>query len=144
MWMPLGKSVVVIGGAIQGCELAEFLVKRGRHVTIVDTAEELGSGMGAVNKLCLFGWLSEKGASMITGVEYQEITDKGLTIIDGEGRTRTIEADTIVTAMPLKPNNDLIKTLEGTVPEIYSIGDCVEPRLIIDAVADGFRIAHGI
>ena len=29
-YMPMGKSVVVIGGAIQGCELAEFLTKRGR------------------------------------------------------------------------------------------------------------------
>jgi len=34
IWMPIGKSVVIIGGAIQGCELAEFLVKRRRHVTI--------------------------------------------------------------------------------------------------------------
>ena len=29
LWMPLGKKVVIIGGGIQGCELAEFLVKRG-------------------------------------------------------------------------------------------------------------------
>ena len=44
-WMPIGKKVVIIGGAIQGCELAEFLVKRGRKVTIVDTAETLGDGI---------------------------------------------------------------------------------------------------
>ena len=31
LWMPLGKKVVIIGGSIQGCELAEFLVKRGRE-----------------------------------------------------------------------------------------------------------------
>ena len=36
IWMPLGKRVVIIGGGIQGCELAEFLVKRGRKVTIVE------------------------------------------------------------------------------------------------------------
>jgi 2,4-dienoyl-CoA reductase (NADPH2) len=140
LWMPLGKRVVVIGGAIQGCELAEFLVKRGRNVTIVDTAEELGEGMGAVNKLCLFGWLSERGVTMMPGVKYQEITEKGLTVINGDGRTQTLEADTIVTAMPLTPNPELLKALEGAVPEIHSIGDCAEPRLIIDAVADGFRV----
>ena len=32
--MPMGKNVVVIGGAIQGCELAEFLAKRGRKVSL--------------------------------------------------------------------------------------------------------------
>jgi 2,4-dienoyl-CoA reductase (NADPH2) len=144
LWMPLGKRVVVIGGAIHGCELAEFLVKRGRKVTIVDTADELGDGMGAVNKLCLLGWMSEKGVEMKPGVKYQEITGKGLTIINGDGITQTLEADTIVTAMPLKQNMELIKTMEGKVPEIYPVGDCVEPRLIIDAVADGFRVARTI
>ena len=33
--MPIGKRVVIVGGAIQGCEPAEFLIKRGRKVTIV-------------------------------------------------------------------------------------------------------------
>jgi 2,4-dienoyl-CoA reductase (NADPH2) len=144
LWMPLGKRVVVIGGAIQGCELAEFLVKRGRKVTIVDMAEELGEAMGAVNKLCLFAWLSERGVTMMPGVKYQKITDKGLNITDRDGRAQTIVADTIVTATPLKPNPGLLKTLEGVVPEIHSIGDCVEPRLIIDAVAGGFRIACAV
>ena len=29
-WMPLGRRVVIIGGAIHGCELAEFLTKRAK------------------------------------------------------------------------------------------------------------------
>ena len=37
--------MVIIGGGKQGCELAEFLVKRGRKVTIVDTADVLGYGI---------------------------------------------------------------------------------------------------
>ena len=100
--------------------------------------------MGPVNTFCLFGWLSEKGVTMMTGVNYQGITGKGLSVINGEGRTLTIEADTIVTATPLKPNTGLLKALEGVVPEVYPIGDCVEPRLIIDAVADGFRVGHSV
>jgi hypothetical protein len=27
IWMPVGKSVAIIGGAIQGCQLGEFLVR---------------------------------------------------------------------------------------------------------------------
>jgi len=110
----------------------------------VDTAEELGEEMGALNKLCLFGWLSEKGVTMMPGVKYQEITDKGLIVIDRDGRTQTLEADTIVTATPLTPNVELLKTMKGTVAEIYPVGDCAEPRLIIDAVADGFRVACAV
>ncbi len=43
-WMPVGKNVVIIGGAIQGCQLGEFLTKRGRQVTIVETGEIWGKG----------------------------------------------------------------------------------------------------
>ncbi len=143
-WMPLGKKVVVIGGAIQGCELAEFLVKRGRKVTIVDTAETLGDELVGETKVRLFRWLAKKGVTMMTEVKYEEITDRGLTIISKEGKRQTIEADTIVPATHLTPNTELLENLEGRVPEIYTIGDCREPHLILEAIADGSRVAHSI
>jgi 2,4-dienoyl-CoA reductase (NADPH2) len=143
-WMPLGKRVTIIGGAIQGLELAEFLVKRGRKVTIVDTAETLGDLMPVRNKIKMLKWLPKKGAVLMSGVKYEEITDKGLTITTKEGKRQTIEADTIVTALPLKPNNELFKALEGKNTRLYSIGDCHDPRLIIHAVADGYRVALAI
>jgi 2,4-dienoyl-CoA reductase (NADPH2) len=72
------------------------------------------------------------------------LTDKGLTITNREGKKQTIEADTIVTAMPLLPNTELLKSLEGSAPEVHAIGDCKEPNLIVDAIADGSRLARAI
>ena len=46
--------------------------------------------------------------------------------------------------IPLIPNTELLKSLEGKVSEVYPIGDCTEPRLILDAMADGSRITHAI
>ncbi|MFB0556995.1 MAG: FAD-dependent oxidoreductase [Dehalococcoidia bacterium] len=142
--MPIGKRVVIIGGSIQGCELAEFLVKRGRKVTIVDMAEALAEGMTRDEKRRLFNWLDKKGVTMMTGVKYEEITDKELVITTKDGERKALEADTIVTTFPLKPNTDLLKSLNGKVPEIYPIGDCREPGLIADAIADGSHIAYTI
>ena len=142
-WMPIGKRVTVIGGTIMGCELAEFLVKRGRKVTVVHTEEELGAGMTRDDFLRFVPWLEKKGVKSYTGVKYEEITDKGLVITTKEGQT-TIEADTIVVVLPLLPNTVVSKTLEGKVAETYTIGDCQEPRLMPDAVADGARIGHTI
>jgi 2,4-dienoyl-CoA reductase (NADPH2) len=144
LWMPIGKRVVIIGGALQGCQLAEFLIKRGRKVTIVDTAEKLGVGLLADDPINLFKWLDQKGATMIAGVKYEEITDEGLVITTQEGERKTLEADTIITALPLLPNEDLFKSLEGKVPEIYQIGDCREPNFIHDAIAEGWRVARAI
>jgi len=144
LWMPIGKRVVIIGGDIQGCELAEFLVKRGRKVTIVDTADVLGEGMISHLKLQLFWWFRKKSVAMMPGVKPVAITNKGLIVLTKEGYKQTIEADSIIPAIPMKPNTELLKTLQGKVPEIYAIGDCSNPRLIVDAIADGWKIANSI
>ena len=143
-WMPIGHRVLIIGGQLQGCELAEFLIKRGRKVTIVDTAETLGEGLAGERKPRFLEWLTKKGATTLTGVEYDGITAKGLTIITKEGQKQIIEADTILPATPPIPNDKLVDALRGMVPVIYVIGDCQKPRLIIDSIADGYRVARSI
>ncbi len=144
-WLPLGKRVVIMGGNIQGCQTAEFLVRRGRKVTIVDTAPEIGYGLLEIFiKPHLLNWLEEKGVAMMAGVKYEEITDKGVAITDKEGKQQTIEADSIMLAVPLAPNTSLVKSLEGKAPEVYAIGDCGQPRMIVDAIADGWKIGNKI
>ena len=144
VWMPVGKRVVVIGGAIQGAELAEFLVKRGRKVTIVAGDEPMADGLPKRKQQRLVEWLGEKEVTIITGAKCEEITDKGLTISTREGKRQTIETDTIIPVLPFKPNTELFDTLKGKVPEIYLIGDGREPRLILDAIADGWRISNSL
>ena len=143
-WMPIGRKIILIGGSIHGCELAEFLVKRGRKVIILETSGELGTGLPGVLKPKLLKWLAKKGVTMMTEIKYEEVTGSGLTITTKEGEKKTIEADTILPAEPLRPNAELFKALQGKVREIYCIGDCKEPRLISDAIADGFKIANTI
>ncbi|MDB9822222.1 NAD(P)/FAD-dependent oxidoreductase [Deltaproteobacteria bacterium] len=146
-YMPVGKRVVIIGARLHGCQTAEFLTKRGRKVTIVDEGppEIIGEGLvDMVLKPSLLRWLNEKGVNIITDAKYEEITGKGLIVTTRDGKRQTIEADTIVTALPLKPDTNLIKGFEGSAKEIYSIGDCNDPNMIIDAVADGMRTALSI
>ena len=143
-WIPIGKRVVVIGGGLHGCEVAESLVKRGRKVTIVDTAEALGEGIIDFRLGLLLDWFHKKGVAMITGVKSMEITDQGVVITTKQGDKQTLEADSIIPTSPLIPNTGLLKSLEGKVPEVYAIGDCREPRMIVDAIADGWHIARTI
>ena len=142
--MPIGKRVIIIGGSIQGCEMAEFLIKRGRIVTMVETSDQLGEGIPGIPKSRLLAWLAEKGARMLTEVTVEEITDKGLIITTKEGTRETIEADTIMPVVPLKADTEFLEALKGKVPEVYLSGDCREPHLILEAIADGARIGHDI
>ena len=75
--MPVGKDVVIIGGAIQGCQLGEFLTKRGRQR---DHRRDRGGGWGPdwcrERKTRLFYWFDKKGVELLTGVTLVEITDR--------------------------------------------------------------------
>jgi 2,4-dienoyl-CoA reductase (NADPH2) len=144
-YMPMGKCVIVIGGGIQGCELAEFLAKRGRKVTVVETKSSIGDGMVDALLSNLLKWFQKKGVTLISNVkEYVEITDSGLTIITGDGKRQTLDADSIVTALPLTPNDELLNRLKAKVPEVYAIGDCRDPLLIADAIGTGLRTAREV
>ena len=143
-WMPIGKSVVIIGGGIHGLQTAVFLVKRGRKVTVVETAEKMGEMVIEIHKVRLFGWLEQKGVQLLSGVKYEEITDKGLIITTKEGEKKILAADTIFPSLSMVPDTELVKSLKETAPEIYQIGDCGNPALIIDAIGDGSRIGRAI
>ena len=106
--------------------------------------EEAGEGVVDVIKPRLLMWLLEKGVKIITGVKYEKIIDEGLTISTSDGVSLTIEADTIIPAIPLNPNIELFQNLKGKVPEIYNIGDSNKPRLTKEAIAEGSQIGHSI
>ncbi len=143
-WMPVGKRVVVIGVEKQGRELALFLARLGREVTIVDTIEPFAGMRMALMDKQLLTWFRSKGVNIYSGAKSLEITDKGLSLVTKEGEKLLIEADSIIPALPLKPNLELLKSLEGKVPEVYAAGDCSEAGLIADAIGSSWRIARKI
>ena len=144
IWMPIGKDVIIIGGAIQGCQLGEFLTKRGRKVTIVDTEKELGKWLYPERKTRLFYWFKKKGVKLISGVKLDKITPDGLSIIIKEDNKQFLEAKTIIPAMALAPNLGLMNKLKGTVSAIYIVGDCTNPGIIPDATAAGWEVGNKI
>ena len=144
VWMPVGKKVVIIGGAIQGCQLGEYLTKRGRKVTIVDTGKEIGDGLYPERKTRLFYWFKKKGVVMLPEVKLVEITKEGLVVDTKEGDRRLLKADTIIPAMPFTPNNGLFGQLKKKVPEVYSIGDGEKPGIIPDSTLAGWEVGNRI
>jgi 2,4-dienoyl-CoA reductase (NADPH2) len=144
-YLPVGKRVLVMGGRGQRAAWAEFLVKRSRQVTIIDIEESLEDPTWAkVRNLRLFRWLAKKGVTMMTEVKYDEITDKGISIITKDGKRQILEVDTSIPVLPLAPNTGLFESLKGKVPEVYCVGDCREPHARLEAVADGYRVAREI
>jgi 2,4-dienoyl-CoA reductase (NADPH2) len=144
IWMPVGKKVVVIGGAIHGCELAEFLTKRQRQVTIVHTDEVLGEGIPIEDQMRLFPWFDRKGVVRYAGVKYEKITDQGLVIQTKEGGKVTLKVDTYIISIPMLNNTAAEKQYSGKARETYVIGSCAKAGLIVDAILDGAVTGYSI
>ena len=143
-WMPVGKRVVIIGGAIHGCEMAEFLVKRKRQVTIVHSGDVLAEGIPVEDQLRLFPWFDRKGVVRYAGVTYEKITDEGLTITTKEGEKKTLKADTYIVAIPMLGNKESIDKFNSQAKEVYAVGSCVNAGLIVDAIHEGARIGYSV
>jgi 2,4-dienoyl-CoA reductase (NADPH2) len=143
IWMPVAKNVVIIGGAIQGCQLGEFLTKRRRKVTIVETEKELGKWMYPERKTRLFYWFRKKGVHLFSNVRLDKITPEGLSIIINDEK-QLITAIQILPAIPLAPNLELMNTIKDKAPEIYTVGDCASPGIIPDATAAGWEVGNKI
>ncbi|MBI4286093.1 MAG: FAD-dependent oxidoreductase [Chloroflexi bacterium] len=138
----VGERVIVIGGGMVGCETADFLAERGKKVTVIEILKRLASGMMPYKRLEVLNSLRARGVIVLTEVKCEEATAKGLVVCDKEGKRQTLEADAIVLAVGAHPDNRLFQALQGKVPEVYQIGDCVAPRLVLNAVAEGFAVAN--
>jgi 2-enoate reductase len=138
-----GERVVVAGGGLVGCETAVYLAQKGRRVTIVEALEEIISDVFEANKQYLFKMLAENGVSVLTNTNLVRISEHGAVVENKYHRFEAeLKADTIILALGLKPETDLLKALQGKVKELYSIGDCEGPGKIIDAVWRAFDIAR--
>ena len=136
----IGQKVVIIGGGLVGCETAEYLVAKGKTVTILEILDQIATGVGLSFKDGLIESLTESGVNLLTSVSCEKITETVVVIKNNTGDLQTIEADNIVLAAGAKPNNGLFKLIQQIVPEVYMVGDCVEPRRILEAVSEGHRI----
>jgi thioredoxin reductase len=145
-YMPVGKKVVVVGGTLHGCELTEFVTKRGRQAMMVHNGprEELGKGMIVDDLVNLWPWLKKWDVPIYAEVTYDRVTDKGLVITTKEGKSLTLVADNILPTQDLVPNTELVNRLKSLVPEVHSIGSSKDPGLIVDAVRDGAKIGYAI
>jgi len=130
-----GEKVIVVGGGLVGCETAVSLAQQGKRVTVVEMLEGILPDLFEANKQHLFKMLAETGVTVLTDAQLARVTDEGALIVNKRRRYQAhIKADTVVLAVGLKPEVQLARALEGVGIEVHSIGDCREPRKIIDAI----------
>ena len=65
LWMPVGRRVAVVGGGLVGLELAEFLLERGRRVTVIEESGKFGAELSVVRRWRVLHGLRQHGAVLV-------------------------------------------------------------------------------
>jgi NADPH-dependent 2,4-dienoyl-CoA reductase/sulfur reductase-like enzyme len=144
-----GPKVAVLGASMVGCEVADWLGMHRKDVTLVKMrpGTEIGEDVNPFSKPWLIDRLGDWKVKVVTGpkegIRVKAVIDDGVVIIR-DGREETIEADSVVLALGIRPVNELTKQLRGKVAEIHVIGDAKEPRLAWHAIREASEVARNI
>ena len=167
----LGKRVVVIGGGAVGMETALFIAKQGAmsaeaavflasagaldaetavkmtlqgpQVTILEMLDRIGQDMGITTRASVRHHLRLHDVKVVTKATARRITEKGV-IYEHDGQEELAGADTVVIATGSKPETELYDALQGELPEVYRVGDCVKARTACEAIEEAALIARKI
>lgn len=141
-----GHKVVILGGGLVGTELSVFLGMKGHDCTILEMAPELNYGGNLLQGQALTLQYPKYGIKVHTSTRAVEISSTGvlgacISEAGGQESTQLFEADTVVTAMGMKPLRDEALALRRCAPDFYVVGDCRVPKSMKEANWDGYQAA---
>lgn len=139
----VGQRVLVLGGGLVGCEVADFLARQGKQVSIIEMRATLAPDMHRRARLFLLQSLQEHGVETLLETEVVSMTaENKVTVRNAYQVERELKAfDSIVLALGYRPNNTLCKSLSAANIPFIPVGDCVHAGKILDAVHCAHEIA---
>lgn len=142
--MPFGKRIVIIGGELVGLELAEFLLERGRTVTVIDDVAKFGAGLQIVRRWRILDGLRQHGAQLIPAAHNISIGPESVIALSGEGESLSIAADQVIVAKGASQDLRLADELRAAGFAVHPIGDCTGVGYIEGALRSAAQLARAI
>ena len=144
-----GERVLVVDrlGFHEATSTAEFMAEQGCQVEVVTQTLYVGQDLGVT--LDLENWYRQARRLGITCTPNHSV----LSIQDGvvtalhnySGQMVSFpKVDTVVLAIHRKADHDLYRALNGSVPDLHRVGDCVAPRRAHAAIIEGERAGRAI
>ena len=130
--------VIVVGGGLVGCGVAEWLAQKGHKVRMVEMQADIAPDMFLNEKTTMLERWKKLDIEIFTGKKVASITTRGI-LVEGDGKTEGIGGETIVLAVGAEADQKLAGVKEKT-PGFFVIGDCAKPRKIMDAVYEGAKV----
>lgn len=142
----IGNDVVVIGGGTIGAEIALELAEiKGKNVTIIELGSEIAAQGNLLYRIALRQKMEVlKNLNTLMESSCREIASAGVHVTLKCGEERFIKADTVIIATGVVSDKSVAESFYGITPDTFMIGDCDQPRKIMEAVFEGYAIASRI
>ena len=138
-----GGPVVVVGDGGMGREAALHLAGQGKHVTIIEMpgGSAQDQTVNFVNAMVLEDQLEACGVRAPKGVVLESVLDSKVVGRDASGREVILPGNAVVVAPNLRARSAVVEGLMRVNAEIHVVGDCKDPRILFNAVHEGFEAA---
>ncbi|MBP7330888.1 MAG: FAD-dependent oxidoreductase [Firmicutes bacterium] len=137
------RDAVVVGGGMNGLEVAENLSQRGIKTTVVELAPHILPPYDADIALHVQKHLAEKGITVLAGTSVKSFVDNGRGDVGAVSTgTGLLKADLVILSVGVRPNVDIAREsgillgptgaiavndqTETNINDIYAVGDCAE------------------
>ncbi len=142
-YMPIGKRVTILGGGLVGIELAEFLVDRGRAVTVLESAATLATEMAHPRRWRVLTDLRSHGAELLANADVLEVTPTQVRYRHNDS-DHAVDADCVVVASGLTGDESVTRQLRAAGLDPVAIGDCTGVGYLEGAMREGFHAGHAV
>lgn len=143
-WMPLGDRVAIIGGELVGLELAEFLMERGRKVTVIEEGPKFGRGLLLVRRMRIIPELREHGVALHANAKDVRIVPEGVQFTDETGQAQSIAADHVIVARGARGDSTVADQLRDAGLTVHEFGDGTGVTYIEGAVRGATEAVTGV
>lgn len=141
-----GKKVVVIGGGAVGLDVVEYFAPRGAECSIVDMLPQIGMLSDPITKCSTRELFDKYNVKEYTRTALQEVKEDRFVVKLPDGTIDELTFDFGFMCLGMRSNNPLLPDLEAefgnTDTYIYTIGDSVRARRIIEGTAEGRAILN--
>ncbi len=133
----VGRKLLIVGGSLAGLETADSFSDKGKTVAVVEILDKMAPGMVPILRFPLLNRLKKKGVLLVTGITAERVEGKVFLFQDPAGKEQRIEFDTLILAAGRSPGQKAWESLKSKVKDLYFVGDVIESRGIMEAIAEG-------
>jgi mycofactocin system FadH/OYE family oxidoreductase 2 len=145
----IGNNVAIFDyplGFWQCCDTAEFLAEKGKSVTIITPLPFVGMNPPIDSLRATYERLLTNNVTFLPNSDIRAVKERTLIIFNIYDKKEQYleEIDNLVLSLGGQADNGLYAELRDKVKEVYSVGDCVAPRKIPEAIREGHLVGRRI